>query len=507
MEIILAGYNLDNETINQLVSGEEVSPEALTPETISAAYARISRDSRPVNELRAVAREDVAKAKKSAKTIVFGLGHHSVAEHAVFNFDVLGVSRLAIEALEQHRIGVGFTEKSQRYITLDGDYVMPTEFTADERELFNQLVGEQNDFYFKVLPELERYQREANPEMWKDRNERRTLQGWAKEDARYVLSLATEGQLGYTANARALEHTLRRLKHHHLAEVRDLGERLYEKAKEVAPSLIILADEELFLEAQGGTLEDKFFEKGRTDRIEATENLLRRMDFGNKSPRLVKGRVVNVEGNDPDIAIMAALIYESSKPKFSYSEAMAISDLAFPHEREGYIGDVLKNLGKFDSVPREFEMGKMVFDLIVSSSCYAQLKRHRLCTQLVGDYNPELGVVVPESIEAIGRKGDFLDLVGGKTGEFYRKIQENHPENPRLGEYGLTNAHQRQVLVGMNMRELYHFSRLREDAHAQWDIRETAKAMSIGAKELAPATTMLLGGKHEFDKIKERVYR
>jgi len=86
MEIILAGYNLDNETINQLVSGEEVSPEALTPETISAAYARISRDSRPVNELRAVAREDVAKAKKSAKTIVFGLGHHSVAEHAVFNF-------------------------------------------------------------------------------------------------------------------------------------------------------------------------------------------------------------------------------------------------------------------------------------------------------------------------------------------------------------------------------------------------------------------------------------
>ena len=38
-------------------------------------------------------------------------------------FDILGCSRLAIEALEWHRL-CSYTEKSQRYITLDGDFVV-----------------------------------------------------------------------------------------------------------------------------------------------------------------------------------------------------------------------------------------------------------------------------------------------------------------------------------------------------------------------------------------------
>ena len=38
--------------------------EDVTPETLSAAYARISRDPRPINELRKAAREEVEKALK-----------------------------------------------------------------------------------------------------------------------------------------------------------------------------------------------------------------------------------------------------------------------------------------------------------------------------------------------------------------------------------------------------------------------------------------------------------
>ena len=37
------------------------------------------------------------------------------------------------------------------------------------------------------------------------------LEGWAKEDARYAISMATETQLGMTINARNLELMLRRL--------------------------------------------------------------------------------------------------------------------------------------------------------------------------------------------------------------------------------------------------------------------------------------------------------
>ena len=91
VQIYLAGFNVDAEVISELTKGKERSD--VTPETLSAAYARISRDPRPVDELRKIARQEVEKARKSNSNIIFKMGHHSVAEHAVFNFDLIGVSR------------------------------------------------------------------------------------------------------------------------------------------------------------------------------------------------------------------------------------------------------------------------------------------------------------------------------------------------------------------------------------------------------------------------------
>ncbi|MBD3163357.1 MAG: hypothetical protein GF346_12830, partial [Candidatus Eisenbacteria bacterium] len=138
MKVRLAGHNLDYDLLQEiravlrevaaLPAGRSAEVEAVrrradallekdnwTPETLSAAYARISRDPRPVDELRAVAREEVDAARRSNQRIIFGLGHASVAEHAVFNLDILGVSRLAIEEVERMRL-CSYTEKSQRYI-------------------------------------------------------------------------------------------------------------------------------------------------------------------------------------------------------------------------------------------------------------------------------------------------------------------------------------------------------------------------------------------------------
>ena len=96
MNILLAGYNLDYDLIRKLKEKSGLQQD-LTPETISAAYARISRNPKPVNELRELARDEVEKARSSNRNIVFEMGHSSVAEHAVFNIDVIGVSRLLVE--------------------------------------------------------------------------------------------------------------------------------------------------------------------------------------------------------------------------------------------------------------------------------------------------------------------------------------------------------------------------------------------------------------------------
>jgi thymidylate synthase (FAD) len=65
------------------------------------------------------------------------------------------------------------------------------------------------------------------------------------------------------------------------------------------------------------------------------------------------------------------------------------------------------------------------------------------------------------------------------------------------GTYLLTNSHRRRVTIHMNGRELYHFSRLREDSHAQWDIRSIAGRMLDILRQRAPLTMKLSGGKSE----------
>ena len=62
MDVILAGYNIDYEIIRR-IAAEHPERQDLTPETVAAAYARISRNPRPVNELRTLARGEVEKAR------------------------------------------------------------------------------------------------------------------------------------------------------------------------------------------------------------------------------------------------------------------------------------------------------------------------------------------------------------------------------------------------------------------------------------------------------------
>ncbi|MBP1661469.1 MAG: putative alternative thymidylate synthase, partial [Candidatus Aminicenantes bacterium] len=73
-------------------------------------------------------------------------------------------------------------------------------------------------------------------------------------------------------------------------------------------------------------------------------------------------------------------------------------------------------------------------------------------------------------------------------------------------DYVLTNAHRRRVLLKVNLRELYHISRLREDATAQWEIRRVSAEMDRLAAKVMPLSCLLLGGKDAYPGIYARVF-
>jgi flavin-dependent thymidylate synthase len=480
MRVILAGYNVDTEVL-------AAREGPMTPETISAAYARISRNPAPVDELRRQARADVARARASNEQIVFGFGHASVAEHAVFNFDLLGLSRLAIEAVEHSRL-CSYTEKSQRYIRLRDDYVVPQELGhAGLAEEFTELVALQNRTYHLLYEKLREHVFTTHAELAQDKSQRRTLEGWAKEDARYVTSLATEGQLGMTLNARSLEAMIRRLAGHPLAEVRQLAAALHAPAAEVAPSLIRHVEPR-----HDPTAREALYAQA----AEALEHEVERTLPG------AEGAVQLARATaDGDLQVVAALLHGVSLAPWTACHARARS--MSQEQRAQIVRAALATMGPYDVAPRCFELVACQFDLVLSAACFGQLKRHRMATSLVQPYDPALGYTVPEAVSAVGLADDFAAVMA-ESARFYERILDRC--GPEAAEYALTQAHRRRVLIRFNGRELYHFSRLRQDAHAQWDIRNLANRMLYLAKQELPLTLMLAAGKDSFAAVRAEFF-
>ena len=482
MNVTLAGYNVDAQIIDELKKKSGWTKDNVTPETLSAAYARISRDPADIGELRERSREETAKARKSNEVIIFGLGHASVAEHAVFNFDIVGISRLAVEEVQKYRLA-SFTEKSQRYITLDGDHYLPKVIIGTPFEKkFRELISFQNEVYFSLYKTLQADLYNRHSDMMKTKSGKATVDGWAKEDARYVVSLATMSQFGMTVNARTLEHMLRRFRSSDLEEVRELAEKLFNSVHSLSPSIVKYTHPT----------------KYDTERSSAISSLVSNIGLNSGNPDQ-ECRLVDIT-DDPDTKLCAALLYDYSTS--DYDSCMRKASELTEKEKEELINTSLRHRECYDRVERAFEAIEMTFELSVSSSNYAQLKRHRISTQLVQDYNTELGVTVPPSIREIVQT-DCFSLVMEKSRQLYNKLSN---EFPQYRNYALTNAHRRRVLLKLNARELYHFMSLRADEHAQWDIRKTAESMKELIMEKAPLLSVMLSGKSNFNECRNRVF-
>ncbi|PKN06350.1 MAG: thymidylate synthase (FAD), partial [Deltaproteobacteria bacterium HGW-Deltaproteobacteria-7] len=305
------------------------------------------------------------------------------------------------------------------------------------------------------------------------------LEGWAKEDARYAIALATETQLGMTINARHLELMLRRLSAIPLNEARIYSEKLYAATKDIAPSLI------------------RYTQATDYDRL-TRRNLQKQAEKfpPKKSMATGKGKSAEVQllfvTPEADSQAAAALLFSSSG--LSYAHCLKEAKRMGLRDAKALFKTAFANLQAYDAVLRELENIDLQFELIMSASCFAQLKRHRMATIISQDYDPALGVTIPPSVQAIGRQKEFMAMIH-KTNMAYAAIKR---KNHEAAAYVLTNAHRKRVLMKLNARELYHLARLRVDQHAQWDIRDLSGKMLRQARKVMPLTLMMSCGKDGF---------
>ncbi len=152
----------------------------------------------------------------SALKHAVGSGHTSVLEHAVFTFEVEGLSRAALAQLTRHRLA-SFDVQSQRYVKLDNwkavipNTVSQSGLLAEAEDCIRNCM----DIYQQLL--------EA---------------GVPAEDARYVTPQAITTELIMTMNVRELLHFFSlRTCNRAQWEIRKLADEMLKICRKIAPDL------------------------------------------------------------------------------------------------------------------------------------------------------------------------------------------------------------------------------------------------------------------------------
>jgi len=198
---------------------------------------------------------------------------------------------------------------------------------------------------------------------------------------------------------------IRRLLSNPVSEIRELGEKIFQEIQGIAPSVIKY------------TQPTEYFKKTYPELKEKAQEIIKNLELKSESENSEDVKLISWTEQGEDI-IIASLLHSSTQK--SMDECLFLTRAMSRKQKEDFIKTSFKYIKSYDAVLREFENADFLFELIVSASCFAQLKRHRMATILKQDYNPELGFVIPFSIKDCGLEREFNKVIEETNKTYYK---------------------------------------------------------------------------------------
>jgi thymidylate synthase ThyX len=430
----------------------------LPPEVIAVAFAKCSRSPEAFDKIAHELNED--KSRQFHEKWVVGYGHSSVAEHAVLSLAIENVSMLATKVIEDNRLA-SYTEKSTRYQQFDKTTYFTPELNPELNKLYKETMDFIMDKYTELISKMSEFVRKKYPEAKEIEIKNRTF-----DNLRNILPVSVLTNLGMTVNARNLEYAIVKLLTHPLKEMQEIGEELKQAALKVTPTLVKYTNPNEYLAK--------------------TEKLLK--DEADKLVDIIPNESVPVKlveyDSDAEDKILAALLYRFSVVDYTKVKEK-ISSLTKEQKQE-IISDALEHRGKYDSPLREFESAFYTFDILVDYGAFRDIQRHRMLTQSNQDLTPIYGFDIAEEVKEAGLDKDYVECMQ-EAKKAYKVIVESFPKE---AQYILPMAYKKRVLFKANLRELFHFIKLRSTKHGHDSYRMIAQEMY---KELEKVHPFLAG--------------
>ena len=180
--------------------------------------------------------------------------------------------------------------------------------------------------------------------------------------------------------------------------------------------------------------------------------------------------------------IAGALIYESSGASYeSVSEELSRMG---QNEKAEIFRKSVEKLGKYDNPVAALRLVGYTAEFVISEACWHQLLRHRKTDWFFQDPAVSHGITVPPNIEGAGVTALLIEATEASEDVYGRLIGEGLSES---AVYAVTNAHNRRVVGGFSLWELYHLINLRMSEGAQWDIKNVTAMLAAEVGRHHPA--------------------
>ena len=445
-----------------------LDPREISAEELAVVFAMTSRRPEPFDQIREIVTAE--KAVDFHERWVLGYGHASVAEHAVLHMAVENISRLACDTLEDNRLA-SYTEKSSRFqIMPPSSYYIPPELDAEPplRELFVRTCDLLFDTYQRLVQQTQEHLATVRPRHDGERDGAYNLRlrREAVDSCRFILPAATLTNVGVSMNARSMEHAIQKLLSSELQEEQEIGQLLKDEGRRITPTLIRYADRNDYLvltraaqEAQGSSLPPSSDDSGGDAAVET---------------RLVS--------YDPQAQtrLVAGLLYRSSGQ--SYDEVWRRAQALSAVEQEGVVQAALEHLGPHDAPIRELELVEYTFEFLMDYGAFREFQRHRMQTSLPQPLTVRLGYLLPPLLHEAGLEELFREAMEASASAYDGLAGLS----PRVAGYAVTHAHRRRLLSKMNLREWYHFVKLRTQPNAHFTIQDAANQAMALVQEVHP---------------------
>ncbi|MEA4931849.1 MAG: FAD-dependent thymidylate synthase, partial [Anaerolineaceae bacterium] len=173
-------------------------------------------------------------------------------------------------------------------------------------------------------------------------------------------------------------------------------------------------------------------------------------------------------------------------------------------EKQDLVDAMFEGMTDFDVPIRELEYADLTFSLIMDQGAYFEFKRHRMMTQTVQDLTTRLGYALPKAITEAGFETRYQEAMNAAA-VLFDKLSA---WNPHVAAYVVPNAYNRSVLCRANLRELFHFIKLRCAKNAHFSIRRVGWGMLEKVQPYFPflSEKIQVKGSHTSQELKAEFF-